>query len=583
MYLKLYKDAVAPEVKLENMMKAHDHIWPYMVLTNNYWQEEMFRAHCEGWTHVILAAGAGVGKSMTVAKIALLWWLASPKKRSAVISSTTLDSLESRIWGYVVKLVENTQVPLPCQVLGGKPPKVIYPGSKDKIHGMFATAIREGDTERTLSTLIGRHPDDGLMLVLDECTDISTNLVKALPNLEQGTPFFQLFGIGNSSDKNDLHGALATPQDGWESVSPETHKKWRTTHKNGICLYFSPYDSPAIRETDPIKKAALSKFLITEEGIAEKIQTYGVDSDAFYRFVLGFWRPKSLEKVILSPQFIEESKVTHRAEWSGLYPLTVVAGLDPAVSTGSKGCVLRFALIGHTTNGQMVIDFMYDQLMHYIVIHQGAESSAELQIAEQVNHYMNKYNCSLNYLALDATGIGRALGELLKLKMRTEYTPLKIVSTNGSIIKNKDDTLVYLPPIEMWVLLRKFIQHKQVRGLDDKTISQIVNRRILEKGNKEVLEYKADYINRMAAISPKNAHSPNEADSAILCVMAALYRAGLTPGATRPIHSGGLRWQEKYRVFISNQASRQNDSTSMQPALEASFTSSTEDVVWVKN
>ena len=79
---------------------------------------------------------------------------------------------------------------------------------KDTIHGMFAVAARQGEDERVISTWLGRHPDEAIMVVLDESTDMPPALVKALPNLESGVELFQCLAIGNSLSKFDLHGEI---------------------------------------------------------------------------------------------------------------------------------------------------------------------------------------------------------------------------------------------------------------------------------------------------------------------------------------------------------------------------------------
>jgi hypothetical protein len=585
-YLKLYKDAKSPTEKFNNMMSAHNILWPDAILTNNYWQDRILQAHCnhyEGESHIILAGGSGIGKSLTTAKVALLWWLANPKQRSVVISSTTLDSLETRIWGYVVQLLEDTKLKnlLPAKVLGGKPPKVMYPGVKSKMYGMFAAAVREGEAERTLATFIGRHPKDGLMLVLDECTDIAANMVKTFPNLAQGTPFFQLFGIGNSNDKNDLHGSLATPKDGWDSVHPDTHNSWPTNHENGICLYFNPDDSPAIHETDPLKKAALSKFLITEEKLAAKKLQYGTESNSYFRFVKGFWRSESLEKILMSKEFLTESGVQKKAHWSGLYPLAIAAGLDPAIQSGKKGCVLKFALVGHLVTGQMVIDFMQEDLTFYIDINVKSGQSSELQLADAVVGLLRQYNCPLRCLALDATGMGRALGELIKIRMGSQEEPIRVVSTRGMNQKIKDDTLLTIPPIELWANFRSYAQHQQIRGLDDLTMSQFCNRKVIKKANQMSLESKKDYTDRMSAVNPQLAMSPNEADSAVLAVLAVMHRIGLSYGELRPIDNKVVRMQEKYNAFVNNKkAMDEKTAVRGRESLTATFTTGLEDLIW---
>lgn len=533
----------------------------------------------------MFAAGAGAGKSLSAAKIALIFWLSNPTRHGVIVSSTTLDSLESRIWGYVVKLLGEVdpELQIPARVVQGKPPKILYPGQKDKICGMFAAAVRTGTQEKTLSTIIGRHPPGGLLMILDEATDISPNALEASPNLDQGTEFFQMIAIGNSNDKSDLHGALATPKDGWQSIDPMQNFEWPTTHKHGYCFYFNPWDSPAIHEKDPIRKLALSKFLITEDKIIEKESEYGRDSRSFYRFVLGFWQDSGAEDTVVTEKFLKESRVGERPEWSGYYPLNILAGLDPAITPGQKGCVLRFAILGHDVNGNIMLDFRYDELMFYIDTKMTAAKSQELQLTEQIVELVARYKGSLNGFALDATGLGRTLGELIKLKAGSGQEPLRIISSRAFSASDREDmNIVSVPPVEQWMAFKSFIQSGQLRGLDYKTQMQLAKRKIVtdEKTKRQVLESKSDYRVRMAAINPKLAHSPNEADAAALILQLAVRRFGFRVGAKLPVPKQMSAWDEKMTAFLQEKRQESAMRPPVRPASPVATFGQSLDVPW---
>src|SRR5687767_8835225 len=85
-YLKLYREAATPVDKLRYFQRTHDLLWPQMVLTNNAWQERIFKGHCDNWSQIVLAAGAGAGKSLSAAKVALIFWLSDPKRNAVIIS-----------------------------------------------------------------------------------------------------------------------------------------------------------------------------------------------------------------------------------------------------------------------------------------------------------------------------------------------------------------------------------------------------------------------------------------------------------------------------------------------------------------
>ena len=556
-HLKLYRESTHPDKKYEHMKAAHDYIWPDTLW--HYWTERRFRKHCEDWKYITYAGGAACSKSYDAAKIASLFWLANPKKRTVIVASTSLESLQSRIWGYVIKFLRKTSVQLPYQYMGGNSPKIIPISTrdsqnnlmKDTIHGMFAVAARQGEDERVISTWLGRHPDEAIMVVLDESTDMPPALVKALPNLESGVELFQCLAIGNSLSKFDLHGAMSTPKHGWGSIDPMKDTEWETTQDKGLCLFFNCYESPAIHETDPVRKDALSKFLITADKITKKENEYGKESDAFWRFVLGFWRIDSADDTVISQQFISDFSVFDRTEWSGVYPLHVVAGLDPAFSTGGDQCILRLAILGVSTEGKLVLDFRGTDLQFKIPISATSLKSADIQIADKVIEVLNDYNVPLSHLCVDASGQGRSLAEVIRLQAKAVTVPIKIYSIQGSFgtkaVRSFD--VVVKTNYELWFAFREFIHGGQIKGLDHEAVRQLTTRKVIIKAGKPHLETKRDYKVRMGAVAPSLAHSPDEADSCALVLQSAMINYGFAPGQTRIVSPDSSFIQDKMWVF----------------------------------
>lgn len=542
-HLDLYRTQKNPELRYQHMKAAHDYFWPKDLKTWHYWTERRFREHCKGWNYMGWAGGASTAKSYDAAKIALIFWLCNPRKRGLVIASTTLESLGARVWGYTTKLLSSMAVKMPFQYLGGNSPKILYPASKedqeirDTVHGVFAVAAKQGSDESAISSWIGRHPEDALMLILDEATDLNPAISKALPNLDSSEKPFQLIGIGNSNSKHDLHGALCTPLEGWNSIDPLKDTQWKTTQKNGVCLFFNCYESPAIHEPDPVKRKALAPFLITKEQVEEKEKLLGKDSEAFYRFVLGFWKGGGSDSTILSKEFMSAFDIHSKAEWLGAESIKVVAGLDAAFSTGGDGCILRLGYLGQTINGDMVLDFRGDKLLYKIQIRARSDKSAEIQIAEQVVSLLNQHGCPLHHLAIDASGQGRALGGTLYLQAKALRPPIKIYNTRTGSGVDKSFDVVPRTRHELWFDFRKFVEQGQIKGLDHVAAAQFVTRLIVQnaKTGKQELELKSDYKKRMAAIMPSLAHSPDEADAATLCLQAAMINFGFFPGQKKAL------------------------------------------------
>lgn len=555
-YGKVYREEKNPELKYQCMKKMHDILWPSHYKTWHYWTERRFRTHCGDYNYVSYAGGANIGKSVDIAKIALLFWLSNPKEHAVIVSSVTLESLNARVWGYLVNFLHEMKIQIPFRFMRAQPPKVLW-DPNDYQHGMFCLAVKQGDEDKAISSIIGRHPKKGIFVVIDEATDVPVSLLAALPNLASGEINFQATFIGNSNSQFDLHGMASTPKDGWASVDPMQMNQWETTQKKGICLFFSCYESPAIYEKDPVKKKALSKFLFTEEQINEKKVTYGEDSDSFYRFCLGFWKSGSTEGTVVNKEFLSEGKVKLKTEWSGVHPLQIVAGLDPAFSIGGDECILRFGILGMDIDGLIVLDFRELELLYKIQIKRSIDKSADIQIADEVIEKLAQYKVPIEYMAVDATGQGRALGEVIKLRAGALRPPLKIYSSklgNGQV--NSFDVKV-ISTYELWFAFREFIQNNQIRGLDPETITQLTSRLMINKSGKVSLESKHDYKRRMGGISPSLAHSPDFADAAALVLQSAIINFGFYPGQRRKQEVVQSFTHEKFAAFAREQQARE--------------------------
>jgi len=534
---KIYRTETNPDIKYNHLKRMHDILWPQYIDTWNYWDERRFREHCKQWKFITYAGGASSGKSHLAARLVLLYWLANPGKRTVLVASTSLESLNSRIFGYVVRFLFEASIALPFKYRRGNPPKILYKDN-DKVHGIYAVAAKQGDDDRAIRDIIGRHPEEGMMVVLDESTDMPDSLLSALPNLQAGEIHFQLIAIGNSKSKNDLHGALSTPKDGWKSVDPLKDTMWETTQKDGLCMFFSCYESPAIYETDPVKRKKLEKFLVTRDQIDSKVLLYGKDSESFMRFVLGFWRIGSDDDTIISPTFLNEFGVRKSAEWGGYDDLSLVAGLDVAYSTGGDECILRLAVLGQDVQGRILMDFRHEELIFLIRISAAMGISAEIQIATQVIDILNRYNVTLDRLAVDANGQGRAIASVIQLKANSIYTPIKIwtVKYQGASTDKSFDVVIK-GGLDLWTDIRDFIQTDQLRGIDEETLQQLSTRLITSSkaSGKYSLEGKSAYKARMQNQNPALAHSPDRADALALCLQAAKIRMGFTPGQKREV------------------------------------------------
>jgi len=558
---KFYRESDNPAIRYYHFKRMHDLLWPAHLKTWHYWTERRFQTHCEDWKFISYAGLASSAKSFDEAKIGIIEYISNKAENRIIVASTTLESLKGRIWGYITSLLEEVKhIDLGLTYIKSPTPKILRKGSNEELHGMFAMAAAVGSDAGAIRNYIGRHPKGRLILILDEAPDLDPVVLESIANLQAGEARkFQLTAIGNSHDRSDLHGGLSTPEAGWDSIDRLKDVKWKTVHDKGVCLYFSPFESPAIHEKDPEKKKLLSKFLITEDQIVAQEKQFGKDSIQYWRMVLGFWQDQgTTQDVHTTKQFLEQAHVDRKSLWSGLHPLHMVGGLDAAFSTGGDKCILRLGVIGHDSTGQIVLDFREKALLFSIPMLAKHPDPIEIQIADHVIAILLKHNTALQDIAMDCTGQGRVLGELIRIRAKETkginwQAPLKIYHSRNSQNKSKQSTdIVVKSPTELWDAVREFVNTKQLAGLDPSAVYQFSTRRVIfnTKTKRRELESKLEYKNRMAGITPGKNGSPDEADALALTVYAACMRYGFHKEQTKAIevtdfHSQKMDAQKK--------------------------------------
>ena len=582
LHLDLYRKLSSSDRRYDHMISAHNMLWPESIL--HEWTERRFRVHCENFNYITLAAGASASKSYDIAKLAILFWYANPQERNVTIASVTLSSLMTRVWGYLTSHIRTMAVPLPYKYFRSNPPKILFelPSQgrnkieDDTLHGIFSVTAKIGDSDQAIATWIGKHPKDRILIILDECTDMPMAITKSFGNLNSHPEKFQLIGIGNSNSTMDLHGVLSTPKNGWDSVSIEL-QQWDTVQPRGTCLYFSPYESPAITDPDPKRRAVLEKFLMGESNLIQKEAELGKESEQFYRWVLGFWKSRSSERTVFTEKFLKDDIFyqSGRPEWSGLYPLIKVAGLDFAISIGGDKCLLRIAHVGHTIDGKIKIDFGEETRLFVLYLTVSSPHSLERQIAEQTIDILTQHRVSLDHLAIDCTGQGRAIGEVIALLNTLRHHPLgfgqpmKIYSMsphNTTKKKNSAPDIMPMSAETLWLELREYAERGHLSGLDGAAQYQLTNRRYIsdETGGKlrERLESKQEYKQRMSAIG--FSHSPDEADAAALIIQLVKKRLGIQPGDVWN-HKPGPQDQYGYEKLQVHLAEKEKKYKTLQP------------------
>lgn len=526
---------------LRHMINAHNLIWPEYARTYHEWTHHRFKKLIEGHKVVSLAGGAGTAKSADAARYALLWWWALPEHRTVIVCSTTINALNKRIWSYVTSCCHKARGNLPGIISNSPPPKILH-ARHDPKHGVHGAALKEGQADRTLADLIGIHPDDGLLVIVDEATDVTPAIYDAITNWDSGGVEFQMVVIGNSKSRLDPHGRLSEPLAGWNSIDPDHDTEWET--KNGICLYYDCYKSPYVLHP---QRSRLS-FLISSSKIAAEQQRLGVNDPKFWRFVRGFWPPEDLTKTVLSLTMCEKHNVREPAKWEGRWQITI-AGLDPAFTSEGDECILRFATMGPDERGILCLDFGGDDNVISIHLDSKSKEPISYQIVRHAKRECTARGVDPYHFGADTWGFGTGAGDIFETEWSDEIH--RIASIGSPTNRYVDSEMVEQAfelydriNTEMAFAMKTFVETGQIRGLDERTIEEFCTREYGWKGRKLRLETKKEYKDRMG-YGEGPTGSPDRADAACIIIEVA-QRLGFAPGK-REINSDDRRdWEKQW-------------------------------------
>lgn len=514
-----------------HFIKAKNFLLPSLSNTNNYWMKRIFNAFVISGTELYtLCGGAGTGKTTHSAILGILWYLENPAEKALIVSSTELHSAEQRIWGVVVdfmtslsidygEIVKYKKSPPPCY-------KYQYVNKFGKVaesgkHGIFLKPLKKGTAKQIENSLKGFHPKTGLFFIVDEMDAVSTNVIDVIPNLRRSIDEFKFFGIANPNTRDDAHGLLTEPLDGWDSVDPWTFTNdddaWWFTKRGNMSLMFPSYHSPAIkiREEEGDAYDGRFDFFITQEEIDTAKEQYGEKSSHYMQYVLGFFPDSTGQKNMIDAVTVYKAGADKKAHFSGTSRVEMLAALDPAFTADGDEIILRFAKLGTDTEGKKVLDFGGKEYIHSLQLPAKLQENKYDWIAKNTMQLLEKMNVKNGNFALDSNAGGDALLEIFKHGYGLDvYSIISQGPASDRLVFSAQDITakkLYANKVtELWFMVEKFIRASQIKGLDRHTIEELT-RRLYEGGAKVKIESKRDFKIRVGGMGSAMG-SPDRAD-----------------------------------------------------------------------
>jgi len=535
--LMAFKLGLSPETgglgKFQHFKNVVETLWPYHKTRNKSgfcwhpWAERMIQAACEQ-DYLAVSGPKSSGKTAAFAMWGLVNWLCAPHETLVLVTSTSIREARKRLWGGIRERF--LQVP-------GFPGKLI--------DSMGKIILTEGDSsDRSSITLVPSSPDkekeatakliglknQRVFLIIDEATDVTNSVFEAISNLNSN-PTFQCIALGNFASQYDPFGMFAAPVGGWNSVTVDK-EEWKT--KLGLCLHLDGTKTPNVEHDDAWP------FLLTTKQLKHAEDHDGEHSISFWRFIRSFPAPGGAEASIYSEADFRKFEVDKAPKW--IEPPKVVAGLDPSFTNGGDRTVLYFLEYGRTEEAGPTVNFK-----EFTIIRENVNDPQprNFQVAKQVMTECQKHGVPPEYLAVDATGAGDPLCDIISelwspriLRVKFGERPSTLPISSTSMVESKDK---YSNKVtELWFGGVEFMRSGQLKGVVPELARELTSRRYTTMaGGKLVVETKRDYKSRIGK-------SPDLADAAFVGLECVRLRVGAMAGGTVMARKSG-GWQEQAR------------------------------------
>lgn len=321
-------------------------LWPTDVWDD--WDDKINTELCQGGL-LGLVGPASSGKTHGLAKFALKLYRCFPNETTILISSTTLESLERRVWGEIKKywkMAKENDPDFPG-VLTESRQEITTDGKeilgKDRRNGIKGCACRKGNQWVGLGDLIGTK-NKRVALLADEASLMQVGFFDSAGNL-RSNDWFLLAASGNPKDPLDAFGRLCEHKDGWDQLVQETTQIWKTRDPTCRVLRLDGMDCPNLK-FGPGKEPCKSK--LTWRYVKEIEQTYGNGSWQWEMWVRARFPVNVMAKRLFVRKFCEKFRAFSEPEWSD-GKITRLTACDAAFgAVGGDRCIVMDCQFGPT-------------------------------------------------------------------------------------------------------------------------------------------------------------------------------------------------------------------------------------------
>lgn len=331
------------------------------------------------------------GKTWGVSKFVLADYWCFPEETLILMTSTTMQGLEQRVWGTIKKLYRLAKERYP-QLEG----KIV-----DAKHGLFTDDISGEAEVRDMNKgiigipLLSSQGDEFFGMALrnfagikqkrrrligDELQFLHVDYLKVLDAMDKGD--FKAVLLGNPIANNGKAlDRVSEPIEGWmNQAEVTTTRTWKNKY-NGITINFVGLDSPNFDKETPNR----FPYLIDQQDVDSVAKRPGgKDSVEWWSLIMGIRKAGVISDRVLTVALVEGCGGFKDVIWE-TEPTLKVYGVDAGF--GGDACVATYIECGTEVGGREVMKFVEQKVIPVTV-------SGPVTVEDQIANYV-KADCAL--------------------------------------------------------------------------------------------------------------------------------------------------------------------------------------------
>ena len=445
----------------------------------------------------------------------LTFYIARPTETTVLVSSTTRDELDLRIWGEMVMFWREAKEQfdwVPGFLTDSK--QMITTDGKDS---EFGRDRRSGILGRPCKIgqkwLIGSGTspfvgikNDYVYFAGDEAGLMPVGFIDSFANLSSN-PHFSAAILGNLGDLDTPLGTICEPRNGWDSI-PDTDvaRVFDTRWSNGRAVQFIGTDSPNLdypEGAEPYPKIIGRRYLKQLE------QDYGKDTPLYNMFAAGKIPRGTMQNRVITKDVCLRNQAFDEITW-GHEPITKLYAMDISyLADHGDRTVGRPLAFGKDNEGNLRLALVEPPLIY--TPNDRASGSIEEQLATQCMAECKRLGIPPSKVFFDGTGrqqFHRSTHAPMVNRSRPNRVRRSATNRPNFVgrryhedkdYRRKEGDLLPCNEVfgkmvtELWFALRAVVDAKQLRGLDMETIKEAEKRLWkVTAGNRIDVEIKAE-------------------------------------------------------------------------------------------